>query len=177
MSTSNFRWLLFAIVSAAMVTCDSSAAITSDISAPAQRRAAVETASRLADLTVVAVAPKTVINPFNPAAFNQPDAEELRAIAAARAAEAAALAKNKPKTGAELLDLLAQDIAPSGTVSMGGEEILIIGPKQFRVGDRLAIKRDEQTYDVEIAGISHSTFTLRLNHDEITRRIQPRKNP
>lgn len=154
-----------------------SAAPASDIISPLVRRESVDLAKRIAQTGTPSAVPADVVNPFNPAAFFQPDPEELRAMAAAKSAEAAALAKSKPTSGPALLNLICDQISPSGTLELGDEQILVVGQKKLRVGDRVAITYDQQVYELEITGIDRSSFKVRLNRDEITRRIQPRKNP
>lgn len=152
------------------------AAPLSDISSPEARRTSVELAQRLAKPSIPEALPSNLVQPFNPLAFNQPDAEELRAIAAARAAAVASAAENKPSTDRELLQLIAERITPSGTLILGGEPMLIFGQKRLRVGDRLTVSYDGQDYDIELTAIDRIAFTIRLNHDEITRQIKPGKS-
>jgi hypothetical protein len=119
--------------------------------------------------------PADLVQPFNPAAFGQPDPEELRAIAAANAAAAAANAQAKPSTDREFLQVIAARVMPSGSVMLGGQQYLIFGKKRMRVGDRLNVSYDNLDYTLELTAIERTTFTLRLNKDEITRPIKPAK--
>lgn len=153
------------------------AAAKSEIAGFAARRDTVAAAQKLVAPAALPPLPSEIILPFNPVAFGQPDAEELAAIAAARAAEAAALNKSKPATEADLLARIAERVAPSGMVTLNGEPLLIFGQKRLSVGDRLTVSYDGRDYTVEIASIQRFTFTLRLNRAEITRRINPGKNP
>jgi hypothetical protein len=147
------------------------AAAPSDIGSPVARREIVAAARRLVEPTTVAPLPPEIVNIFNPVAFGQPDAEELAAIAAAQAAEAAASAKAKPASDSDLLELIADRVVPSGTVTLGGEPLLIFGQKRLRLGDRLTVTYEGRDYTLELTGIQRFTFTLRLNRAEITRRI------
>src|SRR5690606_35295669 len=119
------------------LTATINAAALSDLTSPESRRPVVELAQRIAKQTTPAALPEDLVHPFNPAAFGQPDPEELRAIAAAQAAAAASAAKVKPTTNLGLLELIASRINPSGTLILGGEPLLIFGQKRLRVGDRL----------------------------------------
>jgi hypothetical protein len=152
-------------------------AATSDIPAPAKRREAMLAATSVSEISKVADLPADLTHPFNPVAFGQPDADELKAIAAAQAAEAAAANKSKPANDAELLERIAERVVPSGTLTMNGEPLLIFAQKRVRVGDRLTVTFDGRDYIVEISSIQRFTFTLRLNRAEVTRRINPGKNP
>jgi len=153
------------------------AAPSADIPNQAKRREVVNSALRLVDPAATAALPKGVVNVFNPEAFGQPDPEELKAIATAKAAEAAALNKARPATEADLLERIAERVVPSGSVTMNGEPLLIFGQKKLRVGDQLTVTFDGRDHIVEISSIQRYNFTLRLNRAEITRRINPGKNP
>lgn len=170
------RRSLFRLAALGFVVCGLRAAPLSDISSPDTRRTSVELAQRLAKPSLPEALPSNLVQPFNPIAFSQPDAEELRAIAAARAAAAASAAESKPSTDRELLQLIAERITPSGTLILGGEPMLIFGQKRLRVGDRLTVTYDGQDYDIELTAIDRIAFTIRLNHDEITRQIKPGKS-
>jgi len=151
----------------------------SDLLPPAKRRPVVEMAQRLAQQPTPPPLPAELNLPFNPAAFGQPDPEELRALAAAKAAAAAsttaAAVAAKPSTDRDFLSLIAARIMPSGTLILGGEPLLIFGKKRLRLGDHLTVTYENQDYDLELIAIDRTTFTLRLNHEEITRPIKPGK--
>jgi hypothetical protein len=157
------------------------AAPASDLLPPARRQLALTLAERYAKPAPLAPLPGDLVHPFNPAAFGQPDPEELRAIAAANNAAAAAAAQAKaaakPATDREFLEVITGKISPSGILILGDEPLLIFGQKRLRVGDRLTVSYDGQDYDLELTAIDRSTFTLRLNRDEITRPIKPGKTP
>ncbi|ACB73930.1 hypothetical protein Oter_0640 [Opitutus terrae PB90-1] len=169
--------MLIAAVIGLAVVARVHAAAAADISTSEKRRPSLELAERLAQPPNLAPLPGELVHPFNPAAFGQPDPEELRAIAAAQAAAQAAQTATKPTTDREFLQVIAARIMPSGTVIIGDEPWLIFGKKRLRVGDRLTVAYDGQDYQLELAGIDRTNFTLRLNRDEITRPIKPRKTP
>ena len=150
---------------------ESLAAVASDIAGIAARRDIVASANRLLETRTIAPLPDDIVNLFDPVAFSQPDAEELAAIAAAQAAEAAANAKTRPANDAELLRFIAERVSPSGTVTLNNEPLLIFGQKKLRVGDRLTVNYDGKDYNLELTAIQRFNFTLRLNRAEITRRI------
>lgn len=179
MNATCFRTIALLGVGAALSGPARAAAGGADLTSPEARRPLVEQALRLAKPTTPAPLPEDLVHPFNPAAFGLPDPEELRAIAAAQAAQAAAQAQAKPAkptTDLGLLELIATKINPSGTLILDGEPLLIFGQKRLRVGDRLTVTYDGLDYGLELAAIDRTTFTLRLNRDEITRRIQPGKS-
>ncbi len=147
----------------------------SDLLPPADRRPAVELAERLAKPTTPPPLPADLVQPFNPAAFGQPDPEELKAIAAAQAAQAAAQVSTKPSTDRDFLNIIAAKIMPSGTLILDGEPLLIFGRKRLRIGDRFTVTYEKQDYELVLVAIERTTFTLRLNQEEITRPIKPGK--
>lgn len=147
----------------------------SDLNTPAKRQPVVELARRLAEPTPLAVLPADQVNPFNPAAFGEPDPEELRAMAEAKAA--AVQTNAKPSSDRDFLQLIAAKIMPSGTLFLGGEPMLVFGKRRIRVGDHLTVSYDNQSYDLELTAIDRTTFTLRLNREEITRPIKSGKSP
>ena len=173
---SNLSKLCF-LTTGLLVLSGPARAAKSEIAGVASRRDVVAAALKLVTPDAPPPLPANVNHPFNPEAFGRPDAEELAAIAAAKAAEAAALNKSKPASEADLLERIAERVAPSGSVTMNGEPLLIFGQKRVSVGDRLTVTYDGRDYTVEITSIQRFTFTLRLNRAEITRRINPGKNP
>lgn len=153
------------------------AAAPADVGSPVARKKTVALALSLVEEAPATALKSDLVHPFNPVAFGQPDPEELAAIAAAQAAEAAALNKSKPATEADLLERIAERVVPSGTLTMNNEPLLIFGQRRLRVGDRLTVTYDSKDYTLEITAIQRYTFTLRLNRAEITRRINTGKNP
>lgn len=170
---SRIRLAATVVAGLAFVAAVRAAAPASDLLPPERRRQTVELALRFAAPPTPREVPADAVYPFNPPAFGQPDPEELRAIAAAQAAANAAAAK--PSTDRALLDVIAARIMPSGTLILGGESLLIFGQKRLRVGDRLTVSYDGRDYELELTAIERTTFTLRLNRDEITRPIKPGK--
>lgn len=148
-------------------------AVPADVGSPVARKKTLALALSLVETAPIGVIPPGIVHPFDPVAFGQPDPEELAAIAAAQAAEAAALNKTKPATEADLLERIADRVVPSGTLTMNNEPLLIFGQRRLRVGDKLTVTYDAKDYTLEITGIQRFTFTLRLNRAEITRRINP----
>jgi hypothetical protein len=74
----------------------------------------------------------------------------------------------------QVLEALAPHIAPSGVVTqVDGSPMLLLGEKKLKVGEYLTITFEGTVYMVEVSAISHSSFTLRLNKEEITQPINP----
>ena len=75
----------------------------------------------------------------------------------------------------ELLAALAGKVHPNGTFGLGSKSLLSFGKKNLRPGDRLTVNFENQDYVVELVSFDRTNFTLRLNHEEITRPIKPGK--
>lgn len=147
----------------------------SDLVPTKKRAAVVELADQLVQPRVLAGMPATLIVPFNPVGFDQPDPEEVKAQQAAAAAAAAAGTPVRPVGDRNVLSLLADKLSPSGTAIIGGDPILLFGARRLKVGDRLTVTYEGAEYNLDITAITRTTFTLRLNREEITRPIKPGK--
>ncbi|MFA6961313.1 MAG: hypothetical protein WC205_11225 [Opitutaceae bacterium] len=73
----------------------------------------------------------------------------------------------------ETLITLASAIAPSGMMQLGDAPILLFGQKKLKVGDILPIVFQGVTYELQVSAIERTSFSLRLNKEEITRPIKP----
>jgi len=146
----------------------------SDLVSPSKRAATVELARKLNERVKPSsiVLAKDIINPFNPPGFDGPDAEELAAIAAAKASK-----QVQPRSSHDLLVELASQMSPTGSAILGGESFLLFGQKKMKVGDKITITFEGGVYEVEVTSIERTNFTIRLNRDEYTRPIKPGKNP
>ncbi len=153
---------------AALVFGSTALAQRSDLTTPQKRTEVVEAAAKLLQPRELAAIPETLIPPLNPPAFNQRDPDEAPST----------VVTNQPArvTGDRaVLEALAGRLAPSGTAIIGGEAILLFGQKRLKVGDQLTITFEGIDYTLDITDIGRTTFTLRLNREEITRPIQSRK--
>ncbi|MFA5264782.1 MAG: hypothetical protein WC378_13245 [Opitutaceae bacterium] len=148
--------------------------VKSDILPGAQRQPAVALAQKLAQVPALSPLSHDLKSPFNPPGFEQEDEDEAKAKVAAAAAEPV-----KPKGDRDILEIIASKVNPSGTFIMGGEPMLLISKKKFKIGDSLTIAFDGRDYEIEITSIERTSFSLRLNRAEISRPIKsaPAKNP
>lgn len=153
--------------------------IVSDIAPAEKRRESVDLALRLAKVTPPAPLPAKLAQPFAPAGFNQPDADERAAAQAAIKSGAikGAPGAPPPPTARETLAAIAARISPSGTIFVGDSPMLLFGKKFVKVGAHLTVTYKGADYDLELVAIDRTTFTLRLNNEEINRPIQPGKSP
>ena len=88
--------------------------------------------------------------------------------------------KAAPKTGrpssdAEFLQILAAKLNPTGALMLGDQALLLFGEKKVKVGDTIKIPFDKDSVDVELVDLSGTSFTLRLNNEQLTRPIKPGK--
>lgn len=78
-----------------------------------------------------------------------------------------------PVSNIELLEAVAPQITPSGTMILGGYPLLLFGQKKIQVGDKLPILYEGQRYTLTISAIEGSNFTLKIGNAELTRPIKP----
>ena len=145
----------------------------SDIASIEARHAAVELAQTLAKVEApTSLAEVQLPKPFNPPGFGMASAQEVHP-----SAEAATTGPAKPFGDREILAALAPLIKPTGTFTMNSERLLMFGKKKLKAGDRLTVNYEGQDYTLELVNIDRTNFTLRFNHEEITRPIKPGKTP
>jgi len=153
--------LLFVVGPLALV-----AQASSDISSPQKRMETLDLARSLLttkrdDLSGDDIAQK---DPFNP---KQPDNE----------IEKAPTVKVVGMADRDILAAVAVSVVPSGTIKLGDTQLLLFGQKKLKVGDAVPIVFQGTTYELQITGIERTSYTLRLNKEEITRPIKPVNKP
>lgn len=168
MKSSTRTLMLVAI--GALLGATPSVAQKSDLTSPKQREVAVELADKLVEPRVLAEETAQLVVPFNPAGFDR--SNEKTKVDPANVNTSA-----PPAGDLSILTALAEKLAPSGVAIIGGDPILLFGQKRIRVGDHLTVTYEGADYDLEITAIARTTFTLRLNREEITRPIKPGKKP
>ena len=132
------------------------AAAKSDLPTPDQRHASVDQARLLVQPVASAPLPTDLKNPF------------------VLSRNVKATGVSKPLAGdRQILAAIATYVVPSGVVQVGDSPMLLLREKKLKVGDYLTITFEGTDYMVELAAISHSSFTLRLNKEEITQPINP----
>lgn len=158
------RFRIPVILVAGLAGVSTAEAQRSDILPPARRAATVEKASRLLEQPIVPAVLPTIKNPFAPPDFDRVDPVE---------APVAAGPAQRARTAREVLEMIASSVAPTGTMLMRGEPILVFPNGYRRVGDRIAASVDGVQYSVTISGIDRTSYTLRLNNEQISRPIEP----
>lgn len=142
----------------------------SDIAAIEARRGLVEHSEALAKIDApAALSDASLPRPFNPPGFGLDSRPVVETVATPGPV--------KSFGDRELLRALASKIMPKGTFSLGSQSLLGFGKKNLRAGDHLTVNYEGQEYILELVSFDRTNFTLRLNHEEITRPIKPGKNP
>jgi hypothetical protein len=72
----------------------------------------------------------------------------------------------------ERVELLADEIKPTGSVELGGEPQLLFTEKRQKIGDKLTVSIDKVEYVIEIVSIDKNRFRIRYNNVETTRSIK-----
>lgn len=158
-----------------------------DLVSPEKRRSIVEQFQRHTRPSEPVPLPADLAQPFNPAGFDQPDPEELRAAAAAAATASARVAAGQPAPAGqpalagdrEILEAIAAKILPSGMIKIGGRPpLLTFGRRNVEVGSTFTVTNpaNGQDYEVALVAIEPPTFTLRYRNEEITRPIKSGKS-
>jgi len=141
----------------------------SDLAPADARKKSVDLAVKLAKVDAPELLADTNLpKPFNPPGFG---VESRPVVEAAPGAPAKAFGDR------ELLTALVQKIQPGGTFGLGSNQLLNFGKKNLRPGDHITVSFEGQDYNLELVSFDRTNFTLRLNHEEITRPIKPGKNP
>jgi hypothetical protein len=130
------------------------AAAKSDLASPEKRHESVNRAVTLVQPVAPAALPADLKNPF-------------------------VLSRDTSGSGApkqlagdrQVLEAVAPHVVPSGVVQVGDSPILLLGEKKLKVGEYLTITFEGNQYVLELSAINHSSFTLRLNKEEITQPI------
>lgn len=143
----------------------------SDLAPIEVRKKSVELAAKLAKVDAPeSLADTGLAQPFNPPGFGV----EARPVADSAPGPAKAFGDR------ELLAALVQKIQPKGTMSLGSTLLLSFGKKNLRPGDHITVNFEGQDFNLELVSFDRTNFTLRLNHEDITRPInrdKPGKNP
>lgn len=150
----------------------SAARVTSDLQPPQKRQATVDTARRLAQRTTPKALPEELVSPFNPTDFDRPEGTQSPAKVANPGSIASTPPPPPPPGDREILQALAAQLTPTGTIQKGNSPLLAMGSKNFEIGTRFTVTYNNQDYELELVAIDRTTFTLRYRGEEITRPIK-----
>lgn len=135
--------------------------VRAQVSSPAKRLETLDLATRLLAPreNPAAALPADAVDLFNPPRFGAPPKTSDTPRAAVGSDH-------------EILLKIAEKIKPSGMLMMRGEPLLLFREKKLKVGDTLNIAFEGNDYVLVITGIEQTSFTVSLNHEEITRPIK-----
>ena len=158
-----------------LVACTAQAAkVTPDLLPPQRRQTTVTIAEQLAERKAPAPLPAGLISPFNPKNFDRNEAQEqatARAAAANSDSRGGPTPPPAPLGDRQILEVLAAQLTPTGTIQIGGSPRLVMGSKRFETGTRFTVTYNNEDYELELVTIDRTTFTLRYRGEEITRPI------
>ena len=139
------------------------AAQTRNISTPVARQAVLKTVEALlAEKPKTTEGPVALKDPFNPPEHDLQ--EDYDPNSAAQPVQR--------RSDADLLEQIAAQINPTGSVTLGGEPYLLFTERRQKIGDKVTVSIDGIEYEVEIVNIDKSRFWLRYNNLETTRSIK-----
>ena len=133
------------------------------VSKPEVRQNALSTAEALLQIKQPSV-PVDSIDPFNSVGYSQ-------AMGLARPSVTDG-PRAGPRTDRDILNAIGAQLKPSGNFIIGGQQTLIFGQKRVKAGMPMTINFEGTEYTIEITAIDRTSFTLRLNREELTRPIK-----
>ncbi len=151
----------FSLLGALVALCPAARA-QSDLAAPKIREQVVADAVRVVGMRGgTTEQPGPIPNPFVP-----------KESEAAAGSEAPAPTPGPTLAGAELLATLAARIPATGTVNLGGEAMLLLGQKRLKVGDSITISFEGRSYELSIAAVTSTSFTVKRGETIHTRPVR-----
>jgi|GEM_PF-995301 hypothetical protein len=133
-----------------------------DIAPPKVREKVVANANRVVETRGVSTdLPSSLPNPF----VGKEEEAAAETLVTEEPVAAPGLAAD------DLLAALAARIPSTGTVILGGEPILLLGQKRLKVGDTYAISFEGRTYEVSIAAVTSTSFTVKRGENIHTRPV------
>ena len=130
------------------------------ISTPASREKVLADLAKITDGRVAAPVAAPAKDPFNP------PVADLRDIVPGATTE------GTRRTDDELLPQLAAKLQPTGSMTLGGEPVLLFTERRQKIGDKVAVTLDGVEYVVEIVSIANNRFRIRYNDKEAERTIK-----
>jgi hypothetical protein len=144
-----------------------------DILPPPRRQPTVDAAERLTRTPTPAPVAADLKSPFNPPDYSKPDPNDPKSQQAAPTQPGTTSAPAQAVPGdKELLESLAARLPSTGTISLGGKPMLIVGKNRFEIGTKFTVAFNGQDYELELVAIDRTTFTLRFRGEETTRPIR-----
>ena len=169
------RVALFWLTVYMLGVCTAQAAkVTADLLPSQRRQTTVTLAERLAERKAPPPLPADLVSPFNPTDFDRNEAQEQAAARAATAPDSRGgpTPPPVPLGDRQILEVLAAQLTPTGTIQIGGSPRLVMGSKRFEIGTRFTVTYNNEDYELELVSIDRTTFTLRYRGEAITRPIK-----
>lgn len=139
-----------------------STAVSAQISTPKARGEVVAAGEKLAVRDQARAARVEVaVDPLHPPAAN------LR-----WEVDPAVKTETPQRNATEVVKLLAANIHPTGSITLGGEPYLLFTERRQKIGDNLSVALDGVEYNVEIVSITPTRFRIRYNGQEAERTIK-----
>ncbi len=142
----------------------------SDILPSNRRQPSVEEALKVVHRAELEALPEDLNNPFFPNSLKAPSP-----AAPTESGEPVEPVYRGPISHIELLETVAPQITPTGTMTLGGIPLLLFGQKKVQMGDKLPILFEGENYTLTISAIEGPNFTLKLGDAELTRPIKSAK--
>jgi len=101
--------------------------------------------------------------------FNSPGFSEAMGLTRPAAADTQ---KAGPRSDREIIEAIGAQLKPTGNFNLNGQQTLIFGQKRVKAGMPMTINFEGTEYTIEITAIDRTSFTLRLNREELTRPIK-----
>jgi len=138
---------------------------TRNVSTPLARQGVIKTVETLlAEKGNPTPASAEIKDPFNPSEQDLREDYDPNAVKEVK--------QVVRKSDADLLQDIAKQIQPTGSVTLGGEPYLLFGEKRQKKGDKVSVTYDGVEYVVEIISIANKQFRLRYNNEEMVRPIK-----
>lgn len=172
---------LLTLLAAALCGPQAHAQLAGTVAVPNLRQQSLDKAQALLNAKPAGI-PAEQVNPFNPAAFNEAANAPATTVSTGGSTGGSeggttttggqARGPAGPRTDRDLLIAIATALKPGGSIKMGGSQILLMGVKKIRVGEKLNLTFEGNPYTVEVTAINPTHFTLRYNGEEYTRPIK-----
>lgn len=135
------------------------------VSKPEARQSMLAAAESLLAIKQPA-APVDAVDPFNSAAYSEAMGLTRSSVTTTETPKAG------PRSDREILDVIGAQLKPTGNFILNGQQTLIFGQKRVKAGMPMTINFEGTEYTIEITAIDRTSFTLRLNREELTRPIK-----
>jgi hypothetical protein len=159
-----FPALLALVVTPAVRAAAAPRTVESDLIPSEARQPTLDLATRLARPSEPPPVSAGLKTPFD---FDRPAPDETPTNNGQGQTEAPAV-----RSPRDILEAVASLIKPDGALVFQGQPILVFRQRKLKVGDKFTITFDGSDYELELAAIASTSFTLRYKGEETTRPIK-----